>query len=131
MKIAVVTDDGKTISAHFGRAAYFAVITVEDGRVVGQEMRSKPSHDGHHHHQGAAEIQLVDAGASQPGDLHGRMAAAIPDCEVVISRGMGNGAYAGFRDAGVRAVLTDVREIDEAIRQYLSGELTDHPERLH
>ena len=30
MKIAVVTDDGKTICQHFGRALYYAVVTVEN-----------------------------------------------------------------------------------------------------
>lgn len=34
MKIAVVTDDHKTISAHFGRAQNFVVFTVEDNKVV-------------------------------------------------------------------------------------------------
>ena len=34
MKIAAVTDDGKTISAHFGRARYYVVVTVEDGKVT-------------------------------------------------------------------------------------------------
>ena len=32
MKIAVVTDDHQTISAHFGRAMYYEVFTVVDGK---------------------------------------------------------------------------------------------------
>ena len=34
MKLAVITDDGKTISQHFGRAVYYAILAVEDGQVV-------------------------------------------------------------------------------------------------
>lgn len=41
MKIAIVTEDGRTISQHFGRAPYYAVLTVEDGIVTGRELRPK------------------------------------------------------------------------------------------
>jgi predicted Fe-Mo cluster-binding NifX family protein len=34
MKIAAITDDGKTISQHFGRAPYYLVVTVENGQIV-------------------------------------------------------------------------------------------------
>jgi len=44
MKIAAITDDGVTISQHFGRAPYYAVLTVEEGRVVRRELREKPGH---------------------------------------------------------------------------------------
>ena len=44
MKIAVITDDGKTISQHFGRAPYYMVFSVEDGKISGREMRDKLSH---------------------------------------------------------------------------------------
>jgi predicted Fe-Mo cluster-binding NifX family protein len=33
MKIAVITDDGKTISQHFGRAPYYMVFSIE-GKLV-------------------------------------------------------------------------------------------------
>ncbi len=29
MKIAIITDDGKTICQHFGRANFYAVLTLE------------------------------------------------------------------------------------------------------
>ncbi len=44
MKIAAITDDGKTISQHFGRAAHYLVATVEDGKIVNREMRDKLGH---------------------------------------------------------------------------------------
>ena len=34
MKIAVITDDEKTISQHFGRAPYYMVFTIEDGHII-------------------------------------------------------------------------------------------------
>ena len=44
MKIAAITDDGVTISQHFGRAPYYLVYTVEDGEIVDRELREKLGH---------------------------------------------------------------------------------------
>jgi len=130
MKIAAVTEDGVTISQHFGRAPYYVVLTVEDGQVVGREQREKVAHgrgaDGHVHVEGQAHG--FDA-ASQ--DTHGRMAAPIADCQVLLARGMGMGAYESLQQAGIRPVVTDVADIDAAVQAYLAGNLTDHVEKLH
>jgi predicted Fe-Mo cluster-binding NifX family protein len=42
MKIAVITDDGKTISQHFGHAPYYLVVTVENNKIIDRELRDKP-----------------------------------------------------------------------------------------
>jgi predicted Fe-Mo cluster-binding NifX family protein len=133
MKVAVVTDDGTTISQHFGRAAYYEVLTLENGSVTGRERREKPAHHHHHEHgtvhlhQGSdAAVPLMEA-----GDAHSAMVGPVQDCLALISRGMGHGAYESLRGAGIEPIITDVKDIDEAVRQYLNGELVDHPERLH
>jgi len=130
MKIAAVTEDGVTISQHFGRAPYYVVLTVEDGQVISREQREKVAHgrgaDGHVHVEGVAHG--FDA-ASQ--DTHGRMAAPITDCQVLLARGMGMGAYESLKQANIRPVVTDVANIDEAVQAYLAGSLTDHVEKLH
>ena len=41
MKIAAVSEDGVTISQHFGRAPFYVVVTVEDGKIVSREKRDK------------------------------------------------------------------------------------------
>ena len=38
MKVAIVTDDGTTVSQHFGMARYYAVLTVKGQQVVGREV---------------------------------------------------------------------------------------------
>ncbi len=136
MKIAAVSDDGATISQHFGRAPFYVVLTVEDGRVVGREARDKIGHaqfsgeagDGT---DGAREADPRGHGfdATAQG-RHARMMAAIADCEVLLARGMGAGAYDGLRSAGIRPVVTDMVEIDAAVAAYLAGDLHDHVERL-
>jgi predicted Fe-Mo cluster-binding NifX family protein len=62
MKIAVVTDDGKMISQHFGRAVHYLVLTVEDGKITRRELRDKPGHHqfaaGAAHEHGPADLRL-------------------------------------------------------------------------
>ena len=59
------------------------------------------------------------------------MTAAIADCEVLLARGMGAGAYESMRQAGIRPIVTDIATIDDAIAGYLAGTLADHIESLH
>jgi len=59
------------------------------------------------------------------------MAAAIADCQVLLARGMGTGAYQSMAEAGIRPVITDIAEIDQAVQAYIEGRLVDHTELLH
>ena len=135
MKIAAVSEDGVTISQHFGRAPLYVVATVEDGKIVSRQTRDKMGHN-----QFAAEPHAEEThGADGRGhgfdtaaqDRHSRMVAAIADCDVLLARGMGAGAYESMKQAGIRPVVTDIATIDEAVRAYVDGRLTDHTELLH
>jgi predicted Fe-Mo cluster-binding NifX family protein len=59
------------------------------------------------------------------------MAQAISDCEVLLCRGMGQGAYISMQRLGITPIVTDVAGIDEAVQTYIEGRLQDHPEKLH
>jgi len=130
MKIAVVSDDLQTISAHFGRAQYYLIYTVENGQVAGQETRTKPGHnqlagEQHEHH---GEPHGMDAHSDA---RHGNMMDVIMDCDVLITRGMGQGAYNGLKLRSIQPIITDIPEARAAVDAYLAGTLIDHPERLH
>jgi len=132
MKIAAVSDDEITISQHFGRAQFYVVVTVENGQIVGHETRDKMGHmhfAGEPHDEGTDPRGHGFGAAAQ--DRHARMAAAIADCQVLLARGMGAGAYQSMVQAGIRPVVTDIPRIDEAVRAYVEGRLLDHIERLH
>lgn len=131
MKLAFITEDGKTISQHFGRAPYYLVVEVEEGNVKSQEMRDKLGHqqladEGHHHQQGQGSG--MDSGSH---DKHNRMSQSIRDCEVLICGGMGMGAYQSMQSFGITPLVTQIIDIDEALNTYLSGELKDETELLH
>jgi len=132
MKIAVISEDGTTISQHFGRAPLYVVASVEDGKVVNKETREKAGHHtfGEHAHSETApgERHGYDT-ASQ--NKHNMMAQTINDCQVLLAGGMGWGAYDGMKSHGIEAIITDVPNIDEALKLYLDGNLPNLMERLH
>lgn len=131
IKIAAITDDGETISQHFGRAAYYLVATVRDGQIVQRELRNKMGH-AHFANQPHAEHPGQPHGMDPAShNKHVQMAATISDCETLLCRGMGMGAYESMKAVGIRPVVTDIAEIDAAVMAYLEGALTDHVERLH
>ncbi len=131
-KVAAITEDGITISQHFGRAPYYLVVTVENGQVVKSEMRQKLGH-AHFANQPHAE--------EHPGQPHGmdaashnkhlQMAESIADCEALLCRGMGMGAYESMKMRGIRPVVTDIASIEEAVAAYIAGTIVDQVERLH
>jgi predicted Fe-Mo cluster-binding NifX family protein len=132
MKIAAITEDGKTISRHFGRAPYFLVATVENGQVVNRELRDKPGHD-QFQQEGYAHDEVGGAHGFGPAadHRHVRMTEAIADCEAVLCGGMGKGAYESIRACNIRPVITDIVDIDEATAAYASEKIIDHLEKLH
>jgi predicted Fe-Mo cluster-binding NifX family protein len=130
MKIAIITEDGKTISQHFGRAPLYLVVTVEDGKIVNRETREKPGHNqfGEHQH-GAHEGEHGHDGHSH--HKHVSMAEVISDCQTVICGGMGMGAYDSMRRLNIQPVVTDLKEIEAAVQAFIDGKLIDHTELLH
>lgn len=126
MKIAIVTDDHQAISAHFGRAQFYEVFTIEAGKVIARETiaRSFP--------------QAVAIGAENNPDGthphshdHNAMLAPIADCEALLSRGMGTGAHLSLQENDIQPILTDIPDILSAVDAYIAGTLVNHPERLH
>jgi len=139
MKIAIVTDDEKTISAHFGRATKYVVVTVEGNAVTDRQVLDKAGHrefqhdhDHHDHNHGHGQHDSRGHGfGKHAGERHQLMFTPIQDCQVLLARGMGRGARIGLEGLGIRPILTELREIDDAVQAVIDGSIQDHPERLH
>jgi predicted Fe-Mo cluster-binding NifX family protein len=156
MKIAAVTNNGSTISKHFGKSRRFVVVTVENGRTIASEERDKMPCT-QHHPQPAEEAQtgsdaasyhdqqfytvpdiVVDAGAQpEPAadpveqDSHASAIAVLADCDVVLAGGMGQGMFEQLRAAGIRPILTDILRIDQAVQALLEDRITNKLYLLH
>lgn len=132
MKIATITDDGKTISRHFGRAHYYLVLTIEKGEIVDREMREKMGHNHFHNQAHAEESHAAGHGMdAESHDKHVSMANTIADCSVLLCGGMGMGAYESMKQLDIRPVVTDLINIDEAVKAFIDGQIIDHTELLH
>ena len=132
MKIAVVTDDETTICQHFGRAQYYMVFNVENGKITGKERRDKM---GHRHfasqegeHGAAAGPHGYDTDSQKK---HASMAEAIKDCQVLIAGGMGMGAYDSMKSYNIEPIVTDVSSVEQAVKLYAEGKLPNLNDRLH
>ncbi len=117
MKIAFPSDDGKSISAHFGRAATYVIVDSETD--AGWETREKAHHGSEHGHQ------------SDHGGLHQAMFAPLADCRVLVAGGMGDPAYKGAVGLGLEVILTGETSIQAAVDAYRQGGLTSDPRRVH
>ena len=132
MKISAITDDGKTISQHFGRAQYYLVATVENGQIVGRELREKLGHAQFANQPHPEEVPGQPHGMDPAShNKHVQMAEAIADCEALLCRGMGMGAYESMKMRGIKPIVTDIASIDEAVMAYVKGNIVDQVDRLH
>ena len=132
MKIAAITDDGKTISQHFGRANHYLVLTIENGEIIDRELRPKLGH-GQFHDQPHVQDQPGQHHGTDPAshNRHLQMTDAIADCEAVLCGGMGMGAYQSLLARNICPIVTDIAVIDNAVMGYIQGTIVDHTERLH
>lgn len=131
MKIAVITDDGTNISRHFGRAPFYAVFTIEDGKIVKREVRDKMGHHQFVHEEGLVDEQGRHGFGPGSQDRHASMAQAITDCDVLLCGGMGWGAFESMKQAGIKTVVTDLTDIGDAVQAYLDGTIVERTDLLH
>ena len=119
MKIAIATDDGKTIASHFGRAKGFTIFTIDGSTITNKEYRIN-NFTGH-----ALELEHSDHNI----DRHEPILRALNDCNTVISHGMGRRIYNDLRNAGIQSLITDETRVKSAMKAFIEGTLQDIPER--
>ena len=98
MKIAAVTNDGESISQHFGRSRYYKILSVEDGEIKNSEIRERGTGHFAQQQQRESHTDHFDAQGRHgfgpdANNRHMMMAQEISDCDVLIAGGMGAGAY--------------------------------------
>jgi predicted Fe-Mo cluster-binding NifX family protein len=133
MKVAIVSENETTISQHFGRAPYYIIQTVENGKIVKSEKFERgaagtcacghSTQEEHHHssHGGDAESDAK----------HNRMVDPIADCQVLIAGGMGYGAYQALKSRNLQVFITAEPSIKKAVELLSAGTLDNLMERLH
>jgi len=132
MRIAFVTDDGISITQHFGRAGKYLVVEIEEGKEVSRDLRSKLEHthfrkiETEHNHSSSPDHDSPAAHSK-----HMQMMAAIEDCDVVVCGGMGRGAFQSIKSLGKEVFMTNTEDINGALKGYLAGELVNMSDLVH
>ena len=98
MKIAIPTNDGVNISAHFGRCREFLIFEARNGEVKLIETRINAG--CHEHGSGSSN------GAAEHHS-HSGFVDALRDCETVLCGGIGAGAVAALKAGGIPVVLVE------------------------
>lgn len=118
MKIAVPTNDGTSISEHFGRSAAFLVFELEGGRISTRDLRAN---------SGCHPQQTDTCGNDhQPVHPHNHSAivATIADCEVVLCGGMGQRAADALKSHGISPVfVNETGTAEQIVQAYAAGTL--------
>jgi len=132
MKIALVSDDNQTISRHFGRAENYVVISIENEKIADRKTLPKPGqcHSAGRHHGRETDARGRGFGGRAERS-HQDMFENIRDCNVLVTRGMGRGAYLDLQQSGVIPIITDIEDIDSAVQAILNDTIINHTEKLH
>ena len=125
--VAVATDDGTTVSSHFGRARFYEVLNFSNGKVTKRERREKAGH----HSFGPAEHEHGEHNGEMHEQRHQTMVSPVTDCQAVIVRGMGQGAVEHLRRANLTPVLTGLHTIDEVIEAVAADSMDHDSRRIH
>ncbi len=120
MKVAVPTDDKKSIAKFTGRATYFQIYEIEGEKIEPvmtienqhhHEHGSHEHHHEHHHHHGQH---------AHHGHSHAREVAAMKDAEVLICSHMGKHFEQALKAYDIGIFLTKTTDIHKAIEEYRS-----------
>lgn len=132
MKIAVATDDGKTISRHFGRALYYLVFTANRGDLIDKEWRTKPFRRQFAHEP--LDHRSDDLGYGFGTHLetrHEDMMEVIRDCDAIIVADVICGSYLEMKAINICPFVTEIEDVEQAVSDFLDGQRVEYTEWLH
>ena len=118
MKIAITSQNQKSVSGHAGKTTRFVVFEIEDNKVVNKSLLELEVSNVLHEHF---------HGNPAPGYVH-----PVLEMDVVITGSMGPGFPVKMQANGIEAIMTEEKDIDLVISSYLDGTLVRlQPEGHH
>ena len=109
MKIAVTSQNRRTVSGHAGKCTRFYIFDINENKEVERKelLELDPEMMLHNHFHGP-----------NPEGDH-----PLFEMDVMITGDMGGGFPMKMRSKGIQAVMTDVKDVDEVIEKALAGTL--------
>jgi len=113
----------KRVTGHIGKCRSFMIYELENNKVVNKELRENVfthhrmmQHDHHQHH------------GEGGGHSHSHLIEGLKDCAYLISKGGGWRVVEDLRQYNIKTIFSDVELIDDAVNQFIKGELIDNPD---
>jgi len=113
MKIAVTSQNRKSITEHAGRCRKFWLFSTENNKIVGRELLQLPKEQAFHD--------------SSPHESH-----PLDDIDILIAGDMGQGLVKRLQGKGIKALITKESDPEKAVVLYLNGLLEcEQPNQHH
>jgi len=107
IKIGVPTNDRQLLAERSGRAKEFAVVEIENEKIINISYRENQHEHNHDHSQG------------EQAHGHQDIVDALHDCVAVVGRKFGPHFAGDFHKAGMKLILSKKENIEEAIFEAL------------
>jgi predicted Fe-Mo cluster-binding NifX family protein len=120
MKVAIASDNGSDIAAHFGRCSHFIIYEINGKSIKGKETR-KNQFTGHSQNECHGNPENHEPGNGTHS--HDSIISGLHDCQVVISHGMGWRAAEDLKQHGIQIIVTDDEMVETAIQKFITGKL--------
>jgi predicted Fe-Mo cluster-binding NifX family protein len=104
LRIAVTSQNRKTVTEHAGKCRKFWIYDVKQGQVTGKTLLELPIEQSFHE---------SPAGQAHPLDA----------VDVLITAGIGSGLQQRLQQRGIQSVVTNEENPDQAVAVFLAGEL--------
>ena len=112
MKVAVTSQNRKTITGHAGKCRKFWIFTIKDNNIAEKELLELSIDQSFH--------------ASSPHQSH-----PLDDVNILISGGMGPGLIQRMAARGVQVIVTSETDLDNALNALLAGTLQHEEDKIH
>lgn len=112
MKIAVTSQNRKSITKHAGRCRKFWVYISENNIIVKRELLELPKEQSFHE--------------SSQHESH-----PLDDIDILIAGDMGQGLMARLERKGIKGLITKENDPEKAVLLYLKGSLESEQPNLH
>ena len=109
MKIAITSQNQRTVSGHAGKTTRFVVFEIDNNVITDKSLIELEKENVLH--------EYFHANPSR-SDVH-----PVLEMDVVITGSMGPGFPIKMKAHGIEAIMTDEKDIDVVVKSYLDGNL--------
>ncbi|MCU7940060.1 MAG: nitrogen fixation protein [gamma proteobacterium symbiont of Bathyaustriella thionipta] len=112
MKVAITSQNRKTITSHAGKCRKFWIVEIENNEVINKELLELAIEQSFH--------------SSSPFEPH-----PFDTINILVTGGMGNGLVQRLSAKGIQGLVTSETDLDKAISALLAGTLKHEADKPH